>query len=188
LHRSEQYLGTQGTALYKALLRLKDNGQVQKLGVSIYMPAELDTLIPQYPIDLVQAPFNLVDQRLLTTGWLDRLKNDGIELHTRSSFLQGLLLMPRDAIPEQFSIWNQLWDRWNLWLQECRLPVAKVCLDFVRSFDQIDRIVIGADSLVQLEQLISFAGESPKLEFPAMLCNDEMLINPTNWSSLGKQK
>jgi aryl-alcohol dehydrogenase-like predicted oxidoreductase len=64
LHRSEQLLGSQGVLLYKALQSLKDNGQVQKIGVSIYSPNELVVLTPQYHFDLVQAPFSLVDRRL----------------------------------------------------------------------------------------------------------------------------
>ena len=36
LHRSEQLLGSNGVELYQALQALKDNGQVQKVGVSIY--------------------------------------------------------------------------------------------------------------------------------------------------------
>lgn len=188
LHRSSDLLGEYGQLLYNAMRKLKENRLVRKIGVSVYSPDELDAISSQFAVDIVQAPFNVVDQRLLTTGWLDRLKNEGIELHTRSSFLQGLLLMPRQEIPEKFSRWNPLWDRWDGWLHDFDVSAAKVCLDFVHSFEKIDRIVIGAENLSQLQQLVTFAIEPAKLEFPTMMSNDEMLINPANWLNLGMKK
>lgn len=188
LHRSTDLLGVYGQQLYNAMRKLKENRLVRKIGVSVYSPDELDAISSQFSVDIVQAPFNIVDQRLLTTGWLDRLKNEGIELHTRSSFLQGLLLMPRQEIPEKFSRWNPLWDRWDGWLHDFDVSAAKVCLDFVHSFEKIDRIVIGAENLSQLQQLVTFAIQPAKLEFPTMMCNDEMLINPANWLNLEMQK
>ncbi len=184
LHRSTDLQGEPGVQLYQAMQNLKNEGLVKKIGVSIYSPAELNAITSQFVIDIVQAPFNVVDQRLLTMGWLDRLKNEGIEIHTRSSFLQGLLLMPRNAIPKQFSIWAALWDRWDFWLTECSLPAAKVCINFVQSFNQIDRIVIGADNLNQLRDLITFSDYPLVKTFPDLRCDDENLINPSLWKRL----
>lgn len=184
LHRSTDLLEEYGQQLYIAMQNLKYNGLVKNIGISIYSPDELDGILSQYTVDIIQAPFNLVDRRLLATGWLDRLKNEGVELHTRSTFLQGLLLMPREAISEKFSRWTILWDLWDSWLCEFDISAAKVCFDFVQSFEKIDRIVVGAENLAQLQQLVSLASEPSKLEFPDMMCNDEMLINPANWPIL----
>lgn len=182
LHRPADLLGGEGVHLYQALQKLKYDGYIHKLGLSIYSPSELEAILPNYSFDLVQAPFNIVDQRIQRTGWLDKLKNKGVEIHTRSSFLQGLLLVPREEIPIKFSKWNDLWDSWSTWLNEnCSYP-AKVCLDFVQSFDQIDRVVIGADSLSQLEQLVNFANLKRSINFPDIECDDEKLINPVNWA------
>ena len=184
LHRPKDLLGVFGHQLYEAIQKLKRESLVRKIGVSIYSPAELNAITSQFVIDIVQAPFNVVDQRLLTTGWLDRLKNEGVEIHTRSSFLQGLLLMPRNAIPEQFSRWDALWDRWDFWLNECSFPAAKVCINFVQSFNQIDRIVIGTDNLNQLRGLIEFSDYPLVKTFPDLRCDDENLINPSLWKRL----
>ncbi len=184
LHRSSDLLGSSGKQLYRAMSRLKEDHLVNKIGVSIYSPVELETIWSRFTLDIVQAPFNIIDQRILTTGWLHRLQNEGVELHTRSSFLQGLLLIPRKSIPLKFSKWNALWDRWSDWMIKSDISAAKVCLDFVQSFNQIERIVVGADNLVQFYQVVSLANEPPRLEFPNIICDDEKLINPVNWSSL----
>ena len=93
LHRPGQLLDSIGGQLYAALRRLTVDGVVGKIGVSIYDPGELDRLCDHFAFDLVQAPFNILDSRLVQTGWLSRLRRGGTELHVRSVFLQGLLLM-----------------------------------------------------------------------------------------------
>lgn len=184
LHRSEQLIGQNGDALYEALQALKDSGQVQKIGVSIYSPTELDALIPRYRFDLVQAPFNLVDQRLYITGWMRRLKEEDVEIHTRSAFLQGLLLMSQADLPEKFSPWYGLWDKWHKWLLEYEVSALKACLAFPLSFPEINRVVVGADSASQLAQIVSAANKLVQADLPDIHCDDDNLINPANWNRL----
>lgn len=184
LHRSEQLLSPTGAELFQALQTLRENGQVQKVGVSIYSPCELSTLTSRYHFDLVQAPFNLVDQRLHTSGWMQRLNDDGVEIHTRSVFLQGLLLMSRGEIPAKFTKWNGLWQRWHSWLADHNGCAVQACLAFNLSFPNIDRVIVGADSLSQLAQIVSVANSKSISVLPDLQCNDEGLINPAHWPKL----
>lgn len=184
LHRPEDLLGSNGKLLFRALLGLKDKGQVRKLGVSIYSPHELDAINKLFSVDLVQAPFNLLDQRLHSTGWLDRLKSKGVEIHTRSVFLQGLLLMSQTAVPRQFARWDGLWDRWHKWLAVHNVTAVQACLASPLAFEGIDRVVVGADNLSQLEQLIGTANSAPLGQLPNLRCEEEDLINPSQWPGL----
>ncbi len=184
LHKSEQLLMPNGVALYQALQALKDKGQVQKLGVSIYSPTELAELTPHYRFDLVQAPFNLLDRRLYSSGWLQRLKDDEVEIHTRSAFLQGLLLMAHTDIPDKFSRWDSLWAAWHRWLADHDGAAVQACLALPLSFPEIDRVVVGADSVSQLAQLVNAANTQQKATLPDLQCEDENLINPAHWSAL----
>ena len=184
LHRSDQLIGSNGLALYKALQTLKDNGQVKKVGVSIYSPSELAVIMPRYRFDLVQAPFSLVDQRLYSSGWMQRLKYDDVEIHTRSAFLQGLLLMNQTDIPSKFSPWDRLWQTWHRWLADGHISAVQACLAFPLSFPEIDRVVVGADSQSQLVQIVSAANSRQKNILPDLQCEDENLINPALWATL----
>ena len=58
----------------------------------------LSIILALYNFDIVQAPFNLIDRRLIETGWLEKLNMSNIEVHCRSCFLQGLLLMDREKL------------------------------------------------------------------------------------------
>ncbi|HQS58874.1 MAG: hypothetical protein B7Y56_12610 [Gallionellales bacterium 35-53-114] len=184
LHRSAQLLGNDGKFLYQTLQDLKEAGLVQKIGVSIYSPSELDALIPQYQFDLVQAPFNLVDRRLYSSGWLQRLKHEGVEIHARSAFLQGLLLMQRTDIPPKFELWSELWNRWHNWLACHSVSAVQACLAYPLSFSEIDRVVVGADSISQLEQIINAAQSAMLGDLPNLHCDAEYLINPACWPKL----
>ena len=184
LHRPLDLLGANGGRLYDALCRLKEASLVQKIGVSIYSPEELDQLTAKYRLDLVQAPFSLVDRRLHASGWLRRLKDRGIEIHTRSTFLQGLLLMPREAMPAKFARWNVLWGNWQQWLESHQETAVHACLAFPLSFPEIDRVLVGADSTDQLRQTLAAATRASPSAMPDLSCEEEELINPANWPNL----
>lgn len=184
LHRPGQLLGTDGRALNRTLQGLKETGQAQKVGISVYAPSELEVLTSRYQFDLVQVPLNLVDYRVYTTGWLQRLKDSGVEIHTRSTFLQGLLLMPQAAIPVKFASWSDLWSKWHGWLTRHNVSAVQACLAFPLSFPEIDRVVVGADNVSQLDQIISAATSAAPDDLPDLQCEAENLINPARWSHL----
>ena len=184
LHRSAQLLGKDGKILYQTLQKLKESGQVQKIGISIYSPSELEELTPYYHFDLVQAPFNLFDRRLSLSGWLQRLKDKDVEVHVRSAFLQGLLLMPKENIPVKFLRWYGLLGKWHEWLSNNSVSATQACLAYPLSFSEIDRVVVGVDSMIQLEQIIEAVNSRMQIELPDLQCEDESLINPSRWATL----
>jgi aryl-alcohol dehydrogenase-like predicted oxidoreductase len=181
LHRSEQLLGSRGVLLYKALESLKNDGLVQKIGISIYSPNELVLLTPQYHFDLVQAPFSLVDRRLYNTSWMQRLKDADVEIHTRSVFLQGLLLMSHADMPIKFAPWADLWQTWNRWLADHDCSAVEACLAFPLSFPEIDRVVVGADSVGHLKQIIDAESKKNVAKLPNLTSKDLNLIDPSRW-------
>lgn len=181
LHRAEDLLGPHQQALWKALTDLKQSGLIKKIGVSVYDPAILKPILEKYPLDLVQAPFNLVDRRLVQTGWLSRLKDNGIEVHVRSAFLQGLLLMSRSSIPHRFNQWSDIWDRWHSFLLAEKKSAHVMCLQYALSYQEVDKVIVGVDSVDQLSQLVSAAGISVK-EYPCLSSDDLTLIDPSKWS------
>jgi aryl-alcohol dehydrogenase-like predicted oxidoreductase len=184
LHHPSDLLGSQGNALYAAMAELKSLGLVKKIGISIYQPDELDTLLEHMAFDVVQAPFNILDRRLMDSGWLGRLCDLGIEIHVRSVFMQGLLLMPGDLRPAKFQRWQPLWDEWEHWLSANQLTPLEACLRYVLSFNEIRRVIVGVDTLGQFKEIVTAAsGNLPPV--PAGLqSSDILLLNPSNWHQL----
>jgi len=184
LHLPEQLLGPAGTALYRALLAARERGEVRKIGISIYGPQDLEPLAGRFQLDLVQAPFNILDRRMDTSGWLQRLREAGTEVHARSLFLQGLLLMPASGRLPKFNRWQSLWTRWDDWLRANDLTALEACVRFAVANDGFDRLVVGVDSRAQLEEILRSLTAAP-LEVPGELMSTEAdLINPARWNLL----
>lgn len=181
LHRSQQLLGPQGPDLYRALVALKEQGKVEKIGVSIYSTDELSALWPAYQFDLIQAPISIFDRRLISSGWLVKLKQNGVEVHARSVFLQGILLRQANDMPEYFSRWQPLWDQWHGWLQAQSLTPLQACLAFVFAQPEIDRIVIGVKSMAQIRKILATAVPCGVVAPEALMSEDLALINPSTW-------
>lgn len=181
LHRSQDLLSSQGEALYRSMAACRDSGRVSQIGVSVYSPQDIDAIRERFAIDIVQAPFNVVDRRLATSGMLARLASEGVEVHVRSAFLQGLLLMNPADRPVRFAPWQTLWRAWADWLDAQRLTPLQACLGYALSRPGVARVVVGVDGVAHLREIVA-ASRVAAVEPPAALINDDpQLINPLSW-------
>jgi len=182
LHRPEVLLGDEGSVIVRELLTLKEKGLISKIGISIYSPEILEDLTKRVDLDIVQVPFNVFDQQICSTGWRDKLKNKGTEIHTRSVFLQGLLLMEQSNLPKFFkSNWPELFNSWYEFLKMTGSDAVQVALQFALKQDWIDNIVVGVDSAAQLRSLLEIERSEISQELPDLRSEDTNLINPSNW-------
>ncbi len=93
IHHADDALAEGSEFLYEVMHELKSKGLVEKIGFSVYSGEQIDKLLDLYDFEMIQVPVNVLDQRLIKGGELKKLKNKDIEVHARSIFLQGLLLM-----------------------------------------------------------------------------------------------
>lgn len=185
IHNTEDLFGPNGKALVASLMRLKDIGLIGKVGVSVYEPQELRRVMKVALPDLVQLPLNLVDRRFARDGLLGELYDKGIEIHSRSAFLQGLLLMPLDDLPEKFHRWYPLFKRWDTVKQQSRFTQAALCLSYPLSFSEIARVVVGVDNLRQLTELLDAeCQDAANVDLSFLESSDLTLINPSKWGAL----
>jgi aryl-alcohol dehydrogenase-like predicted oxidoreductase len=184
LHRPGQLLEPDGWRLFRALEQLREDGLVGKIGVSVYDPQQLDALCGAFRFDLVQAPLNILDRRLITSGWLSRLAALGTELHVRSVFLQGLLLMPADQRPSKFERWASLWAAYDAWLSETGLTPLQACLRDALSFPEVSKIIVGVDSPDHLMEILRSVEGGASPVPGALAAADPVLVNPSRWETL----
>ena len=187
LHKSSDLLRSSKMQLFDSLCKLKDDGIINKIGISIYNPDELDAIESHgIKIDIVQAPFNILDRRLETTGWLDKLKKERVELHSRSVFLQGLLLQQKNQRNEYFKKWNAYFNKLDEWIKDTKQTPLSASLNFSHSYKSINKIIVGVQNKVQLTEILtSLSQDSQDSQFsvPSELeIDDLMLINPSNWN------
>jgi hypothetical protein len=125
---------------------------------------------------------NVFDRRIVDSGLLARLQGAGVEVHLRSAFLQGLLLMSATAVPTTFAPWQPRFERWQAWCRENSLTPLQACLAHVRSAAPGAKIVVGCDNAEQFAEILE-AVRQPPLEVPdEFRSGDLRLINPALWS------
>jgi aryl-alcohol dehydrogenase-like predicted oxidoreductase len=183
LHRPADVLGSAGQQLLDALEALKSSGWIAAAGASIYDPSELESLWPRWQPEIVQAPCNVLDRRLIRSGWLARLQRHGTRVQLRSVFLQGLLLMPAARRPPFFAHWQDLLDRWLAWCAGQGVSPLQVALTFARTLPAIERVVIGVDSLAQLEEILRAMRRCSALPPEDLFSDDRDLLEPTRWKA-----
>jgi len=112
------------------------------------------------------------------------LKKKGIEVHARSVFLQGLLLINEKERSNKFKRWAELWKIWHEWLNDNQLTALEASIRYAVSFSEISKVLVGVHSKDQLKQIIS-ASDGILPNIPNELhTNDCNLLNPSNWNRL----
>ncbi|MDC6455599.1 aldo/keto reductase [Candidatus Pseudothioglobus singularis] len=184
IHNSNDLLKPGSNKLYSRLKDIKQKGLINKIGVSIYNPTQLELILRNYDIDIVQLPCNILDKRFVNSGMLAVLKDRGIEIHARSVFLQGLLLMSEHTRPKKFNHWEALWKIWHEWLNDYKISALEASIRHVISISEISKVLVGVDTSDQLKEIV-IASDGALPTIPNELStNDVNLLNPSNWGRL----
>ena len=167
--------------IYEALNILKKKKIINKVGLSIYDPTELDYYFNTYKFEIIQFPFNIFDRRILNSGWLQKLSKKKVELHARSVFLQGLLLIELEKIPKKLKKWNKYFLKLNKFAEKKNISKKRACISFVRKYKTIDKFVIGINDLDQLKENLTLFGDKI-IKIPSNLeVKAQKLLNPKMW-------
>lgn len=181
-HHADDLLGPGGAALYEAMSALKLSGKVERIGASIYEPEQVDQLLERFAIDLIQVPLNVLDQRLVAGGYLERLKKTGVEIHARSAFLQGLLLMAPAELPPHFDPAKPLLRRYHGWLAARGLDALAGAVGFIAGLPHLDAAIFGVNTCRQFSEIIARSRSAlDPAEFREFALNDRAIINPSLW-------
>ncbi len=167
------------------LQKLKIEGKISRIGFSLYYPQQAEYLLENnIGFDLVQVPYSLFDQRFETV--FPKLKKAGVEIHTRSVFLQGLFFLePEKTSPYFTRILPQIQAVKNFAGQH-EIPLNLLLLGFAALNSNVDKIVTGVENAAQLQQNFNFINYLPEIEklYPELqqfALNKEEFLLPFNW-------
>jgi len=181
VHQADDLLAENGSYLMEEMLRLRQDGLVRKIGASVYTAEQIDRILNRYQIDLIQIPLSVFDQRLLRSGHIKRLKELTIEIHARSVFLQGALLLPPDKLPPHFAAAGKLIQQYHRAVQEADVSLSAAALNFVSQIPEIDCILIGVNSVQELQENIATFRCDVALPYDRFAIDDEVIVNPSLW-------
>ena len=182
IHNPEDVKKENFKLLVRALENLKNDGLVQKIGISAYDPADLELARQRMNLDIVQIPLSILNQKFVTSKYLEKLKGDGVEIHARSIFLQGLILSKPNTLPKHL---YELRPALELVWREAKqndMSVRHLAMQYVIHTKMVDLAVLGVTSAEELNQVLE-TKEMCSLETNWAKFNLEHkhLINPANW-------
>ena len=183
IHDFESYRRSPG--IWDRLKDLKAAGKIKKIGFSLYRQEELDYLeAKQLKIDILQVPYSVLDQRF--ERHFERLHKAGIEIHTRSVFLQGLLFKaPEDLGGHFYKIRDKI-KRLHEFAKAHGVSIAALCLNYSLLNGSVDKVIVGVDCLQHLQELLGVQASMSfvkgwREELSVLSEVDENIILPCNW-------
>jgi aryl-alcohol dehydrogenase-like predicted oxidoreductase len=177
-HRAEDLLDDEGDAVFEAMTRWATAENVL-IGVSGYEIATVRSLIEMKRISIAQLPGNALDQRIGAV--LEELNEPKPELHLRSAYLQGLLLLPFDEavarVPAAFAALQQ----WRRWLSVRGMTALQGALAVVKAFEDVRTCIVGVDNIAQLSELLDAWREVQPIRAGELASHDPNTIDPRMW-------
>ena len=178
IHHARDLVGKDSDRVYEFMNNLKKDGLCEKIGVSVYgPPEELNQIVNRYKIDVVQLPLSIVDQRF-TSDILKDLRDRGVEIHSRSIFLQGLLLADPNELPPKFiQISSTIKE-----LQKRKLKPIAAYLNQVYHNTLVDHCVLGVNTAKQLTEILAeYSRIGHDIDLTEFAIDDPKVIDPNLW-------
>ncbi len=183
LHSPNDILCNHNNEIIETIEQLKKNNIIHNFGYSIYEPGEIDNLENSYNSDILQVPYNLLDKRFKNIINLNLEKTFPKKIYVRSIFLRGILLHQNpSAISKYFSNWDNFFLSWKKWLIENDIDPLSVCVNYIKNNYNIERAIVGIDSLDQLKSIYSAYVSNRNLYPKNFYSNDIYLIDPRKWN------
>ncbi|MDO1445137.1 aldo/keto reductase [Rhodocytophaga aerolata] len=172
--------------LQKDLINLKEKGLIERIGVSIYTNEEMRMAINSPFIDVIQLPFNLLDNTNLRGEVVEKAKLQDKEIHIRSVFLQGLFFKEMQSIPGKLRPLIPYLEQIRHMAHQNELTVQELAMAYVFTNPYIDYVLIGIDSQQQLASNLQFLNKVVDAECIRLIdtirVKEFELLNPVNWN------
>lgn len=165
---------------------VRDADLADRVGVSVYDPAEAAAAVERLGADLVQLPCNLLDQRFIAAGTVRDLVAHGVEVHLRSVFLNGVLLADPDELAGPLATLAPAVRRVRAAAATAGTGVPALATAFARRATGVDAVLVGAFAVPQLTEVLS-AWEAaadwsgPEPDWPSLAATGEPAVDPRTW-------
>ena len=123
--------------IFNTLEKIKNDGHIKKIGVSIYNPNIIKKISNDFKIDIIQAPANIFDNRIFSKNIQTIIKEKKIELEIRSIFLQGLILLDLNKIPRKFHRFKGFFTKIDNFSKNHSVLKTSIALSFLNKKDTV---------------------------------------------------
>lgn len=170
-----------------SLLEMKEKGYVQHVGCSTMTPDGTRKIIQSGLVEAVQIPSGILDQRFTGAGIVQEAADRDVAVFVRSIYLQGLVLMPDDRIPEQISEVKPVLQQLRALAAEADMSLIDLAVRYVLSINGVTCALAGIDTVEQMSENVKVFSQDP---LPASMIEDiqkitsvvtDHITNPQKW-------
>lgn len=140
--------------------KLKAQGLVNKIGVSVYDLTVLKKILKLWVPDIIQIPVNPFNLEFISNKFLKKIRKKKILIFARSIFLQGILTRKKYILKKN----KKDLEDWFKFCEFNSIDPVKLCIDFCKSIKEIDYLVIGVQNSEELMQINKYFKMPIKLE------------------------
>lgn len=186
-HQPDALINQNRSDVYHALSALRQDGIVDKIGISIYDTYQIEGIERNWSLDILQAPLNIFDQRFENSPIVHALRLQGTQIHARSIFLQGLLLQSTEDLNSYFKsgVRFKALTAFQNFVETSNISKLFACLNYVLHVGCVDKVIIGVYDKEELTSIMNVIGHTEfkkPIQFKRFSTNDVDLIDPRRWT------
>ena len=186
LHK-EDFLPSWGKGIEEQAGKIRAHGLTEKIGISVYSPEMAVRAVETDGIDLIQLPSNLFDRRFEESGAFEKAQERGKTIYVRSVFLQGLMFMDSENLPEHMKFAAPFIEKLGTLVNKSGLTIQELALGYAAKAYPQAKILVGAELPQQMnENIVSFSCDFPEelvAEVKTIFNNvPRKLVNPVLWT------
>ncbi len=171
--------------LIDVMQKLKDEGKVQHVGISVRGTESPLAAIASDFFDTIQVAHSILDQRMAAEV-LPKALNNNVAIINRSVFLKGSLTPAREKLPEQLSVLKGNADKAAIIAEKLGVSLPCLALRFVISNPAITVALVGASKPERIQDAVEAYEMGPLTEevleeLRSLAVQDVTQIDPAKW-------
>jgi aryl-alcohol dehydrogenase-like predicted oxidoreductase len=140
-----------------AFARLKETGRITAFGASVYTPEDVERALAVDGLGVIQLPVSLFNRRMIDSGALAACAKAGITVFARSVFVQGLIFLDPDALPDHLAPARATLRSFRALCADANIAPMVLALAAVLRQDGVHSVVVGADTPDQIGEICAAA-------------------------------
>jgi aryl-alcohol dehydrogenase-like predicted oxidoreductase len=185
LHNATPESLTKGPVL-DVLLRAREAGKIEHLGASVYGVEAALAALRHPELAMVQAAYNLLDQRMRPEVFGEAIRLDKGVL-VRSALLKGVLTNRFRLLPDHLKTLKSAARRAQAWARTMGLDLSQAALRFCSSAAGAGSVLVGVRNQEELESALDAVsaplGELAAAVAETLAVKEEQILDPRRWSA-----
>ena len=130
---------------------------IKKVGVSCYQYENIKHYCKFYKFNVFQVPLNILNINKDKINNLKKLKKKyGFEIHARSIFLQGILLMQTSMLPKKLLRIKKKINQIKIFTEKKNIKIVNYLISIIDNLNLVDCILIGFKNYDEFKVLLNY--------------------------------